>query len=90
MPSTDKMWLGLKAEQSSDGSSVYFKWIDGMYDSFTNFALGEPALANSNSCFYISKEGQLGQWYATSDCNQELPYVCKLELKEALPNWDEK
>ena len=81
------MWLGLKATIGDDGG-IYFKWIDGMYDSFTNWALGEPADVTGSSCFYISKDlDSSGKWYSTNNCHQTRPYVCKLELKSALPDW---
>ena len=86
MPPTT-MWLGLKVKSSSEGTSL--SWIDGMYDSYTNFALGEPSVKTEGACFLISSKDQLGQWYATMDCNSPKSYVCKLEQKSSLPDWSD-
>ena len=34
-------------------------------------------------------EGKKGEWYGTSNCDQSMPYVCKLELKTAIPDWSD-
>ena len=86
-PSNLFMWIGLKAKIGADGG-VYFNWVDGMYDSFTNWALGEPAGVTDQSCFYISNDlDASGKWYGTNNCAQSRPYVCKLELKSSLPDF---
>ena len=82
------MWLGLKVRPNQDGTGTKLQWIDGMYDSYTNFALGEPSITLDSACFIISAKNQKGEWYATMDCNSPKPYVCKLEMKNAIPDWD--
>ena len=78
-----------KAKQSTTDGGTDFQWVDGMYDSFTNFALGEPSIKSETACYLISSKDQLGQWYSTMDCNSPKPYVCKLELKSAIPDWSD-
>ena len=83
------MWLGLTTEVLSDetgSTGLRTRWIDGMYDAYTHFAPG-TTLAE-NQCFIISSDRQKGEWLPTLDCNLKLPFVCKMELKEAMVDWD--
>ena len=87
---TTEMWIGLTTEVSTNddgGKSVQARWIDGMYDAYTHFAYGTKLA--ENQCFKISSEGEKGEWVPTLNCDQKLPFVCKMELKDALVDWDE-
>ena len=84
------MWIGLTTEVVNDengGSGIRTRWIDGMYDAYTHLAYG--TVLQENQCFTISADRQRGEWIPTFDCNQKLSYVCKMELKEAMIDWDE-
>ena len=81
-PATTAMWIGLTTEVQTDSigaTGIRTRWIDGMYDAYTHFQYGTKLA--ENQCFKIVSNEQKGEWVATSNCDEPLPYVCKMELK---------
>ncbi|XP_061678936.1 ladderlectin-like [Syngnathoides biaculeatus] len=67
-----EIWIGLFDTLEEDD----FIWTDGSLEDFTNFLTNEPNSANGD-CVEAVLPG--GGWQ-TRECDDELPYVCIMEV----------
>ncbi|KAH7700879.1 MRC1L-E protein [Aphelenchoides avenae] len=63
-------WIGLS------GSEVWY-WEDEADLNYTNWARGEPKVANPNVTYCVAVDSQDRKWHV-QDCKKTLPYVCKV------------
>ena len=73
-------WIGLQDHHRNGWDT--FSWVDRWPMSFTRWADQEPV---TGSCGYV-KPG--GRW-ASADCNDQRPFVCKSEFYDVSPDWRE-